>query len=147
MGAFARWSYRHRGVVVLAWVVLLVGLLGMSQVAGSRYRNDNALPGTDSQRAVNLLQRDFPAQSGEADTIVWSVRSGLVRDAAVRARIAPMLQRVAHLAHVRGVVSPSGPGSAGQVGRDGRVAFATVNFDARGDLVPTGAVKAVDRDE
>src|SRR5205085_8139290 len=67
MGALARWSYRHRGVVVLAWVVLLVGLLGMSQVAGSRYRNDNALPGTDSQRAVNLLQRDFPAQSGEAD--------------------------------------------------------------------------------
>jgi RND superfamily putative drug exporter len=130
-------------MVVLGWVLALVGLLGISTVVGSNYRNDNALPGTDSQRAVDLLERDFPAQSGEADTIVWSVRSGAVRDAAVRARIAPMLRRVAQLPHVRGVASPYGHQGATQISRDGRVAFATVNFDARGDLVPLAAVKDV----
>jgi putative drug exporter of the RND superfamily len=143
MGALARWSYRHRRMVVASWMVLLVALLGISTIVGSDYRNDNALPGTDSQRAVNLLKRDFPAQSGEADTIVWSVRSGSVRDAVVRARIAPMLRRVAQLPRVRGVVSPYAPGGTAQVSQDGQVAFATVTFDARGDLVPLGAVKDV----
>ena len=143
MEALARWSFRHRWAVVSGWVMLLVALVGISTVVGSNYRNDFALPGTDSQQAVNLLTRDFPAQSGDTDTIVWSVRSGSVSDAAVRARIEPMLRRVAQLPHVRGVASPYGPGGARQVSRDGQVAFATVSFDAPGDLVPLGAVKAV----
>ena len=93
MGTLARWSYRRRWVVLVSWVVALVGLTGLGAVIGTSYSTDFSLPGTDSQRAVDLLEREFPAQSGETDTIVFSVPSGSVRDADMRAQIEPMLER------------------------------------------------------
>ena len=143
MRSLARWSYRHRWVVVVSWVVAVIGLTGIGTVIGTSYSNDLSLPGTDSQRAVDLLEREFPAQSGETDTIVFSVPSGSVRDADVRAQIEPMLSEVAGLADVAGVGSPYDAGGASQVSDDGRVAFATVTFDASGSEVPTGSVEDV----
>ncbi len=143
MRTFARWSYHHRWVVVVSWVVALVGLTGLGTVIGTSYSNDNSLPGTDTQAAVDLLEREFPAEAGETDTIVWSVPSGSVRDAAVRAQIEPMLSDVAALDDVAGVGSPYDAGGATQVSDDGRVAFATVTFEATGSEVPTGSAEDV----
>ncbi|MDX6645744.1 MAG: putative drug exporter of the superfamily [Miltoncostaeaceae bacterium] len=143
MGALARWSYRRRWVVVVSWVVGLVALTGVGTMIGTSYSSSQSLPGTDSQAAVDLLQREFPSQSGETDTIVWSVPSGSVRDRAVRARVEPMLSEVAGSANVAGVGSPYAAGGAAQISPDGRVAFATVTFDARGDQVPTPSVEGV----
>ena len=143
MGTLARWSYRHRWVVVVSWVVALVGLAGLGTVIGTSYSTDFSLPGTDSQRAVDLLEREFPAQSGETDTIVFSVPSGSVRDADVRAQIEPMLSDVAASANVAGVGSPYAAAGATQVSDDARVAFATVTFDASGPEIPTESVEAV----
>jgi len=51
-----RWTIAHRRIVVVAWIVLAVGVLGISQVVGKRNANNFSLPNTDSQRAVDLLQ-------------------------------------------------------------------------------------------
>src|SRR5439155_5961254 len=134
LGIVARvgaWAGAHRRLVLLGWVVALVGAFGASSAVGSNYSNSFSLNGTDSQRAVDLLKRDFPAQSGDSDQIVIHARSGSVTAPAVKARVAPVLAQIARLPHVSGVISPYSPAGARSVSRDGQIAFATVTFDER----------------
>ncbi len=139
----ARWAVHHRRLVVIGWLVLLIGALGVSGAIGTEYSNNFSLPGTESQRAADLLKRDFPAQAGDADQIVLAARQGRVTDAAVRSRVAPMLAAVARLPHVTGVISPYTAKGARAISADGRIAFATVTFDERANLIPPAATERV----
>src|ERR1700688_2672367 len=112
LGIVARagsWAGHHRRLVLIGWIVLLVGSLGISGAVGTNYSTNFSLPGTESQRATDLLKRDFPAQSGDADQIVMRAREGQITDPAVRARVERMLKNVAALPHVTSVVSPYSP--------------------------------------
>jgi putative drug exporter of the RND superfamily len=143
LARLARWSITHRRTVLISWVVVVVGALAASSAAGTHWSNNSSMKGTDSQRATDLLKRDFPAQSGDIDQIVLHTSTGKVTDPAVRARVDAMLARVAHVPHVTGVVSPYGRGGADQISRDGQTAFATVHFDKRGFDVSKSAAKKV----
>jgi RND superfamily putative drug exporter len=92
-----RWTIAHRRIVVVAWIVLAVGVLGLSQAVGKRNANNFSLPNTDSQRAVDLMQSKFPTQAGDSDQIVFRTRDGKLTDQPARTVIAPMLARVARL--------------------------------------------------
>ena len=76
MRMLARWSAHHPLLVALIWVLAIVGAQASSAVVGSDFRNSFALPGTDSQAAVDLLDERFPEASGDADTIVVSTEYG-----------------------------------------------------------------------
>jgi putative drug exporter of the RND superfamily len=139
----ARWATLHRRTVVLGWVAVLVVTLGISGALGTKYSNNFSLGGTESQRATDLLKRDFPAQAGDQDAIVLHARTGAVTDPAVRARVEPVLKRIAGLPHVTGVASPFTPGGAGAISKDGRIAFATVTFDQRANDLDKNDIKRV----
>jgi putative drug exporter of the RND superfamily len=140
----ARWSTTHRLYVVLGWIVLLVAVNAVAQSAGTSYSNNFTLPGSDSQRAADLLKSSFPAQAGDRDTIVFRVASGTVMDPAVRTRMSRTFAEVARLPHVAGVVSPYSPAKAGQaISKDGQIAFATVLFDEKANELPASAAKRV----
>jgi RND superfamily putative drug exporter len=143
VGRVARYAISHRRMTIVAWLAVLVAALGTSAAVGSHYTNNNSLKGTQSQRATDLLRRDFPAQAGDTDQIVLHVPRGSVRDQAIRTRVAPMLARVASLPHVTGVVSPYGPGGSRQISGSGTIAFATVTFDERANALPKAAVNRV----
>jgi RND superfamily putative drug exporter len=138
-----RFCIDHRRFVILGWIAVAIAALALSGAVGSRYATNFSLPGTESQRAADLLKRDFPAQAGDSDQIVFAAKQGKVSDPAVRARITPMLASVAKLPHVTGVVSPYAAAGARAVSADGRIAFATVNFDQRANELPKDAVKRV----
>ena len=125
----ARWCVQHRRRALVAWVALLLVVLGVAGAVGTRQANQFSLKGTESQRAQDLLGSDFPAQSGDVDQIVFHARHGRITDPAIRGRIAPALRRVARLPHVTGVTSPYAPGGRQAISSDGRIAFATVTFD------------------
>ncbi|MCW3069658.1 MAG: family transporter [Solirubrobacterales bacterium] len=146
LGIVARvgsWAAAHRRIVLLGWVVALVGSFGISSAVGTNYSNNFSLKGTESQRAVDLLKRDFPAQSGDSDQIVFYTRGGSVTAPGVQARVAPVLAQIARLPHVTSVVSPYSAAGARAVSRDGQIAFATVNFDERANVLPKVAVERV----
>ena len=128
MSALARWCYRHRFVVITAWIGLLIGLAVMSQAVKTSYDNSFTLPGTGSGIAQELLQRSAPAQAGDSDQIVWQVTHGSVKDPAIERRMSAMLAQVSHLPEVASVASPYLPGGTGQLSPDGRTAYATVTF-------------------
>jgi RND superfamily putative drug exporter len=142
MQKLTRWTIAHRRIVVVAWIVLAVGVLALSQAAGKRNANNFALPNTDSQSAIDLLQSRFPAQAGDADQIVFHTRNGKLNDASARAVIAPLLERIARLPHVAGVVSPYQAG-ANAVSKAGTIGFATVKFDLRANELPKAAIDRV----
>ncbi len=140
----ARWSTTHRLYVVLGWIVLLVAVNAVAHSAGTEYSNNFTLPNSDAQRAADLLQRSFPAQAGDRDTIVFKVDSGTVLDPAVRARMSAMFDKVATLPHVTSVISPYSGAAAGRaISADREIAFATVVFDEKANLLPTSAPERV----
>src|SRR2546423_13420774 len=55
----ARFSISHRRSVLLGWLAVFVAAIALSTVVGTRYASNFSLPGTDSQRATDLLTRDF----------------------------------------------------------------------------------------
>jgi RND superfamily putative drug exporter len=143
MSALARWCFRRRFIVIGLWVAALIVLGGLSRAAGDQYNDSFSLPGTESTKALQLLQSSFSAQAGDSDTIVWHVAKGNVHDAAVRGRVQPMLAKVARSSHVAGVQSPYAPRGQAQISRDGRTAYATVNFDKLAQDLPKRAYTRV----
>ena len=143
MSVIARWCFRHRLVVIAAWVVVLTGLAALGQVVKSSYDNSFSLPGTGSAMAQQLLARAVPAQAGDSDTIVWQVSTGTVRDRAVVARMTGVLNRIAAMPEVAAVVSPYGARGAGQISRDSRIAYATVNFAKQADSLASADITRV----
>jgi putative drug exporter of the RND superfamily len=140
----ARWSTSHRKYVLLGWVVLLIAVNALAQSAGTSYSNNFTLPNSDAQRASDLLQRSFPAQAGDRDTIVYAVSSGTVKDPAVRARMSATFAKVRKLSHVAAVVSPYEGVNAGKsISADGKIAFATVVFDEKANDLPKSAPERV----
>jgi len=143
MARLARWCFRHRRLVLAGWVLALVLLAAVSQAAGISYATTVTLPNSPSTQALAILQHDFPSASGDADQIVVEANTGSVTSAPVRSEVEAMLADVQRLPHVASVTSPYGPYSASQVSRDGKIAFATVNFDAQAQDLPSDAVNAV----
>jgi putative drug exporter of the RND superfamily len=145
MAVLARWCLRHRRFVLAGWLLALVVLTAVSHAAGISYATKYTLPNSPSAQAQAILSRDFPAASGDADQIVVEARTGPITSAPVRSEVEAMLAKVARLPRVASVASPYGPHGASQVSRDGKIAFATVNFDAQAQDLPGAAVSAVIR--
>jgi RND superfamily putative drug exporter len=141
--ALARWCIAHRRRVVLTWILAAVLVSVIAQATGRDYATNFSLPGTQSQRAVDLLEQKFPSQSGDLDQVVWHVRAGSVDAPAVRSAIDSLLAKVATMPHVVGVLSPYSPAGAAQVSKDRRTAFATVSYDKRANLLPHTTGKAL----
>src|SRR5580658_3197889 len=127
MAATARWCFQRRAWVLIGWLAVL-GVTG--RAAGSTYSDTLTLPGTGSTTALSLLEQAFPGHAGDQDTIVWRTSSGSVRDPAVRGRITAMLDQVAAAPAVASVISPYSARGGALVSRNGRIAYATVVFDA-----------------
>jgi putative drug exporter of the RND superfamily len=143
MPFLARWCFRRRRLVLAGWVLALVLLTAVSRAAGISYSTNIDLPDSPSAQALAILQHDFPAASGDADQIVIDAKTGPVTSAPVRSEVEAMLAKVQRLPRVVSVASPYGPYGASQVSRDGKIAFATVTFDAQAQDLSDSAVNAV----
>jgi RND superfamily putative drug exporter len=143
LSQLARWCFRHRRIVLAAWLIAVIGTVAASSAAGTAFSTRFQLPHTQSAQALSLLEKDFPAASGGSDQIVVATRSGRVTDPAVESRVVAMVHSIGGLAHVKAVVSPFSAGGADQVSKDGTVAFATVIFDGQPGTNPKSAVLKV----
>jgi RND superfamily putative drug exporter len=111
------------------WIVIAVLSTVLAQAAGRHYSTNFTLPGTESQRALDLLRREFPAQGGDIDTIAFHTSSGTVYSPQVRGAIGPLIARVSRMPHVAVVVSPYSVSGRLEVSPDRRTAFASIFYD------------------
>jgi RND superfamily putative drug exporter len=134
LGRLGRGSARWHWAVIGAWLVLVAGLVLARHAFGGTFADDYGVPGSQSQQGGDVLQREFPQESGYAGQIVFGAPAG----STVAADAAPVNQSVAAVAklpHVLAAVSPFAQPQSPLVSKDGTVAYATVNFD-----VPPGGL-------
>jgi RND superfamily putative drug exporter len=143
MSSLARWCYRRRLIVVLAWVALLVGLGVATGTAGDGYRTDFTLPDSESSTALDLMTEATPTAAGATANVVWEVEDGSVDDTGPRQRMTEALTRIADMPGVGSVVGPWDEGGASQTGEDGRIAYAQVTFTDQSYELDTGLVQDV----
>src|SRR5467141_545619 len=131
----ARVCNRHRWRTFGAWLLALVVIQVVASGVGTKQISSFRLPGTESQRAYDLLAQHFPAAKGDTDQLVFQARTGTLNDSANKARIETALKKVAAASSVAGVQSPFSPG--GQLTKDGRIGVATLTYKkSTNDLKP-----------
>jgi RND superfamily putative drug exporter len=143
MRTLARWCFRHRWIVLIGWIVALVGLSAIHAGAGSDYKDEFKLSGTDSFDALHLLQKSAPKASGDQEQLVVAVKDGKITDPQSKARVETVLDAVGKMPHVASVASPFDTGNEAQVSKDGRIAFAPVTLDDDVTGVPIDATKDI----
>ncbi|MEV0153210.1 MMPL family transporter [Micromonospora sp. NPDC050686] len=128
-----RASLRRRRLVVAVWLVVLVGLgLAAATLRGPTASNFT-MPGTESQRALDLLADRFPAASGATGTIaVKAPQEGQLLSPEGQAVVKQVTQEAATLPGVVGAVDPY---QVKALSPDGRYALIQVQFAGRADEV------------
>jgi putative drug exporter of the RND superfamily len=138
----ARWSYKHRWQMLGIWIVALVGIITLGNVAGGAYSNDFSLPGAESQKALDLLKARFPARAGDTADIVFRADAG-VNDPGVRSQMQGLFARISSMEHIDQVASPYDPNNQWRVARDGKIAFATIQFEVAAADVSKSEVQRI----
>jgi RND superfamily putative drug exporter len=123
----ARWSYRHRWLMLVIWIVALVGFNVISSTAGGDFSQDFSLPGTDSQRAFDLLDERFPEQSGDTADIVFKAEQG-VDDPEVQQAMEGLFADLSEVDRVIAIDSPYSGQGQGNISPDDTIAFGTLHF-------------------
>jgi putative drug exporter of the RND superfamily len=129
----ARTSYRRRRWVVAGWIVFLVAISAVGSAAGGVFKNDFALPGSESSDAFDLLEeRGFGDRAGFTGQIVFEADEG-VDDPAVQEAMEATFADVEETVPDVEVVSPYSPEAANQIAEGGQIAYAEVNLADRPD--------------
>jgi RND superfamily putative drug exporter len=123
-----RWCARHPWRTIGAWIGAACVVVVLASGLGGRFADDFRLPGSDAQRAVDVLDRNFPTESGSSAFLVFHARRGTVTDTTTAVPVREVLVRASHLDHVVAVTDPFADGS---VSADGRIARAEVRYDRR----------------
>src|SRR4051794_31571098 len=124
-----RSSYRHRLRVVLAWLAALVVLGGLSAAVSKGFDENFSLPGTESQTALDSLNRTFPQAGGTTAQVVVVPRDGQsVRSAAAKKAIDAGAKRFADVSQVDSVTGPFDKYAKGLVAGDDSAAIINVTF-------------------
>jgi len=123
--AIAMASARHPWRTLVSWVAVLAALFALAAAGGGTFADDFAAPGSQSARAMDLVETSFPEAAQGTALVVLEARDGTTI-AADRAAVTEILDEVATLDHVARVADPY---RAGTVSDDGRIAYATLTLD------------------
>ena len=128
-----RASLRRRRLVALVWLVVLVGLGVAAATLKGPTASNFTMPGTESQRAIDLLADRFPQASGATGTIaVKAPQPGQLLTPEGQAVVTQVTQEAATLPGVIGAVDPY---QVKALTPDGRYALIQVQFKGRADDV------------
>ncbi|NUO89539.1 MAG: MMPL family transporter [Dermatophilaceae bacterium] len=126
-----RRAFARRGLVAATWLVLLAVLGGVLLSLGTAPTTSVSIPGTESQRALDALQKEFPQASGASGTVVVRAPAGAtLADPASRSAVDAVVARASKLPGVLGAV---GPFETRAISPDGRYGLVTVQFAQTAD--------------
>ncbi|MFE5244585.1 MULTISPECIES: MMPL family transporter [unclassified Streptomyces] len=117
-----RLSFRRRGRVLALWLLLLALLGGAAAAFSGPTTTKFSIPGTESQKALDSLAREFPQAGGATGTIVVAAPEG---GKLTPAAVAPVTEEAAK---VPGVLAAVDPFASKAVSQDGRYALVQVQF-------------------
>jgi len=137
-GALARWTRMcttHPWRVVAAWVGIAVVLVTLVATIGGQLRDEFSIPGSDTQKATDLIKSQFAAEQGGVLNIVFAAPEGQrldtpERKAAIESAIAALRSDKFNPKDGKaGLVSVGDPFSKDTFAKNGRIAYAEAQFD------------------
>ncbi len=127
-----RLAFRRRHFVALIWVALLT-LAGVGAASAPPAGNSSFfIPGTEAQKAFDLLEQRFPGASADGATarVVFKAPSGeKMTDAGNKATVEKTVDELADGSEVASVADPY---TGNAVSKDGTIAYASVKYDVSG---------------
>jgi putative drug exporter of the RND superfamily len=137
-GALSRWARAcatHPWRVIVAWVGIVAALALLVGAFGGQLRDEFEIPGSDTQRATDLIEKEFASEQGSVLNLVFAAPEGERLDTAERrAAIESALARLetrefAPRADRAGVQSVGNPFEDETISDDGRIGFTEAQFD------------------
>ncbi|MDX6551581.1 MAG: putative drug exporter of the superfamily [Gaiellales bacterium] len=117
---FARMCARHPRRVVGIWFLATVALIAAVVVGHGTLVNEFKLPGSDTQRATDLLKAKFPAQNGSSLTFVFQAKPGQkITSPTNRAAIDKIIALSKKAQYATRTTSPFDKGNLSKTGRVG----------------------------
>ncbi|MHA5053343.1 MMPL family transporter [Streptomyces sp. SD15] len=123
-----RFSFRRRRLVLMLWIAVLaaVGIGAGTVSAGTT--DTFAIPGTQSQKALDLLEKEFPqaSASGATARVVFEAPDGQkLTSAATKAEVEDLVTELKSASQVASVADPY---TSGTVSKDGAIGYAQVTY-------------------
>ena len=127
---------RRRKGVLLGWLAVAIGATVLGQASGGHTQDVFAIPGVESQRAIDVLAQRFPAASGGSAQMVFTVATGSLDDAGAASTIS------AAMADLRAQPDVSGLGDL-RLSADHRIGYIDVQYDRPAKLIKDLAYPAL----
>ncbi|MGC0334776.1 RND superfamily putative drug exporter [Streptomyces sp. SAI-170] len=139
-----RLAFRRRHFVALIWVALLT-LAGFAAASAPTAANTSfSVPGTEAQKAFDLLEQRFPGMSADGGTarVVFKAPAGeKMTDAANRDTAQKTVDALGEGSEVASVADPY---KADAVSEDGTIAYASVKYKAPGMELEEGTRESLE---
>jgi RND superfamily putative drug exporter len=137
-GALARWARAcatHPWRVVGGWIGIVVLLVVLVATVGGSLKDQFEIPGSDTQKATDLIEKEFASEQGGVLNLVFAAPAGQRLDTPERkAAIEKAIGRLKSpefkpTKDKAGIESVGDPFSEDTVSDDGRIAYAEAQFD------------------
>jgi RND superfamily putative drug exporter len=137
-GALARWTRlcaTHPWRVILGWIGIVALLIVLVGTIGGQLRDEFEIPGSDTQKATDLIESEFASEQGGVLNVVFAAPAGErldtpQRKAAIEEAVARMKSAEFKPTEDKaGLESVGDPFSERTFSDDGRIAYAEAQFD------------------
>ena len=140
-----RTAFRRRLRVLLAWLAALVVVGGLALAISDEFDESFTLPGTESQVALDALDRTFPQVGGTtADLVVVPAEGQSVRSAAAKRAIEAAVDEIGDLPQVDGVTSPFDQYAEGVIAEDDSAAIISVRYAVSAPEIAPASLEALE---
>ena len=121
---------RHKFIVIAVWLVAFIALAAVSVTLGQNTSDNLTLPGTDSQKATDLLDKKFPEQANGTVPVVFVAPHGHKLDESTyEDAIKQVNDDYKNDKHaVDGAVSPFDSDGAAQLSKDKTVGYISLTL-------------------
>ncbi|MEO6828092.1 MAG: MMPL family transporter [Microbacteriaceae bacterium] len=137
-------AYRKAWAVIGVWIAILIAVLGVGIGLGGQTQESFAIPGTESQQAIDKLDAVFPAAAGSSAQVVYQAPDGgTVRTVKYQSAIDAMAKELGEIPGVASALSPFSQYASGAISPDGNIAYSSVQFAGQTSEVSDSTIAKV----